>query len=48
MPPLRSSTAFKAAADSPMKGILQYNTNPIVSADVIGNHHSSIYDANDH
>jgi glyceraldehyde 3-phosphate dehydrogenase len=39
------NAAFKAAADGPMKGILQYNTDPIVSADVIGNHHSSIYDA---
>lgn len=39
------NAAFKAAADGPMKGILQYNTDPIVSADVIGNLHSSIYDA---
>ncbi len=39
------NAAFKAAADGPMKGILQFNTDPIVSADVIGNLHSSIYDA---
>ncbi len=39
------NAAFKAAADGPMKGVLQYNTDPIVSADVIGNLHSSIYDA---
>ncbi|MFA5467800.1 MAG: type I glyceraldehyde-3-phosphate dehydrogenase [Sphaerochaetaceae bacterium] len=39
------NAAFKAAADGPMKGILQYNTDPIVSADVIGNRHSSIYDS---
>ncbi|NLA92351.1 MAG: type I glyceraldehyde-3-phosphate dehydrogenase [Spirochaetales bacterium] len=39
------NAAFKAAVDGPMKGVLQYNTDPIVSADVIGNLHSSIYDA---
>ncbi|HKQ98825.1 MAG TPA: type I glyceraldehyde-3-phosphate dehydrogenase [Candidatus Polarisedimenticolia bacterium] len=37
--------AMRAAADGPMKGILQVTTDPIVSADVIGNPHSSIYDA---
>ena len=33
-------------ADIPMKGILQYCTDPIVSCDVIGNPHSSVFDAN--
>ena len=28
-----------------MKGVLQYTENPIVSSDVIGNPHSSIFDA---
>jgi glyceraldehyde 3-phosphate dehydrogenase len=37
--------AMQAAADGPMKGILQYTADPIVSADVIGNPHSSIYDS---
>ncbi|MDZ7669965.1 MAG: type I glyceraldehyde-3-phosphate dehydrogenase [Gammaproteobacteria bacterium] len=37
--------AMKAAADGPMRGILSYCTDPIVSTDVIGNGHSSIYDA---
>ena len=37
--------AMRAAADGPMKGILQYTADPIVSADVIGNPHSSIYDS---
>jgi len=37
--------AMRAAADGPMKGILQVTTDPIVSADVIGNPHSSIYDS---
>jgi glyceraldehyde 3-phosphate dehydrogenase len=39
------NAAMKAAADGPMKGILQYMTDPIVSNDVIGNTHSSIFDA---
>lgn len=37
--------AMKAAADGPLKGILQYCTDPIVSSDVIGNGHSSVFDA---
>lgn len=39
------NAAMKAAADGKMKGILEYTTDPIVSADVIGNPHSSIYDS---
>lgn len=39
------NAAIKAAAEGPMKGILQYMTDPIVSCDVIGNPHSSIFDA---
>ncbi|MDD3365838.1 MAG: type I glyceraldehyde-3-phosphate dehydrogenase [Sphaerochaetaceae bacterium] len=37
--------AIKAAADGPMKGILEYTEDPIVSSDVKGNLHSSIFDA---
>ncbi len=37
--------AVKAAAHGPMKGVLEYTEDPIVSADVIGNPHSSIFDA---
>jgi len=38
--------AMKAAAQSgPMKGLLQYNEDPIVSTDIIKNQHSSILDA---
>ena len=37
--------AMRAAADGPMNGILQVTDDPIVSADVIGNPHSSIYDS---
>ena len=37
--------AFKAAAEGPLKGILQYNTDLLVSRDFNGNPHSSIFDA---
>lgn len=37
--------AFKAASQGPMKGILQYNTDPIVSIDIVGNSHSCIFDS---
>ena len=36
---------MKAAADGPMKGILEYSTEPLVSQDIIGNPHSSIFDS---
>ena len=39
------NAAMKEAADGPMKGILQYTEDPIVSQDVIGNSYSSIFDA---
>ncbi|MEQ9070149.1 MAG: type I glyceraldehyde-3-phosphate dehydrogenase, partial [Gimesia chilikensis] len=39
------NAAMKAAAEGPLKGILEYNTDPIVSSDIIGNTHSSIFDA---
>jgi len=37
--------AFKTAADGPMKGILEYSTDPLVSSDIIGNKHSCIFDS---
>ncbi|MFZ4465005.1 MAG: type I glyceraldehyde-3-phosphate dehydrogenase, partial [Bacteroidales bacterium] len=37
--------AFRLAASGPLKGILQYTEDPIVSADVIGNTHSAVFDA---
>ncbi|MBI2143737.1 type I glyceraldehyde-3-phosphate dehydrogenase [Candidatus Woesearchaeota archaeon] len=37
--------AFKEAAETYMKGVLQYSEEPIVSTDIIGNPHSSIFDA---
>lgn len=36
---------FRNAATSGLKGILQYNEDPIVSCDIIGNPHSCIFDA---
>ncbi|MEE4177817.1 MAG: type I glyceraldehyde-3-phosphate dehydrogenase [Bacteroides sp.] len=37
--------ALKEAAEGPMKGILEFCSDPIVSADIIGNTHSSIFDS---
>ena len=37
--------AFKAAAEGPLKGILEYTEDPIVSSDVRGNSHSCVFDA---
>ena len=37
--------AMKKAAEGPMKGILEYTEDPIVSVDIIHNPHSSIFDA---
>ncbi len=39
------NAAMKKAAEGELKGILEYQTDPIVSADVIGNPHSSILDS---
>ena len=39
------NAAMKKAADGPMKGILEYCVDPIVSVDVIGNPHSSVFDS---
>ncbi|TND03186.1 MAG: glyceraldehyde-3-phosphate dehydrogenase, type I [Bacteroidetes bacterium] len=39
------NAAFKKAASGPLKGILEYTEDPIVSVDVIGNPHSCVYDA---
>jgi len=36
---------MKAAAEGPMKGIIEYVTDPIVSSDIIGNPASSIFDS---
>ncbi|GLI28843.1 glyceraldehyde-3-phosphate dehydrogenase [Agromyces rhizosphaerae] len=37
--------AYKAAAEGPLKGILKYTEDPIVSSDIVTDPHSSIFDA---
>jgi glyceraldehyde 3-phosphate dehydrogenase len=37
--------AFQKAAEGPLKGILEYTEDPIVSSDIKGNPHSCIFDA---
>lgn len=39
------NAAFKAAAESGMKGILEYTEDPLVSSDIVHNPHSCIFDA---
>ncbi len=39
------NAAIKKAADNELKGIVEYTEDPIVSADIIGNPHSSIFDS---
>ena len=39
------NAAVKAAAEGQLKGILQYSEDALVSTDIIGNPHSSIFDA---
>ena len=43
--PAEVNAAMKAAAEGPMKGILQYTEDPVVSTDMMGNNNSSIVDA---
>ncbi len=37
--------AIRAAAEGPMKGVLRYTDEPIVSSDIIGDPHSSVFDS---
>lgn len=39
------NAAMKAAAEGPLKGILYYNEDPIVSSDIIGSTYSSVFDS---
>ncbi|WP_026450588.1 type I glyceraldehyde-3-phosphate dehydrogenase [Aequorivita capsosiphonis] len=39
------NAAFKKAAETSLKGILEYTEDPIVSIDIIGNPHSCVFDA---
>ncbi|OYD16656.1 type I glyceraldehyde-3-phosphate dehydrogenase [candidate division WOR-3 bacterium JGI_Cruoil_03_51_56] len=37
--------AFKAASEGPLKGIIEYMTEPLVSCDLVGNPYSAIFDS---
>jgi glyceraldehyde 3-phosphate dehydrogenase len=37
--------AFKKASETNFKGIIEYATDPLVSTDIIGNIHSTIFDS---
>ncbi len=39
------NSAMKAAADGPLKGIMEYSDEPLVSCDIVGNPHSVIFDS---
>ncbi|HXV70325.1 MAG TPA: type I glyceraldehyde-3-phosphate dehydrogenase [Acidimicrobiia bacterium] len=39
------NAAIKQAAEGPLRGIIEYTEDPIVSTDIIGNPHSSIFDS---
>ena len=39
------NTEMKKAAEGSLKGILEYSEEPLVSCDIVGNPHSSIFDA---
>ena len=39
------NAAFKAAANGPLKGILEYTDAPIVSSDIVTNSHSCVFDS---
>lgn len=39
------NSAMKKAAEGELKGILEYTEDPVVSVDIVGNSHSSIFDS---
>jgi len=39
------NATFKKYAEGTMKGVLEYSTDPLVSSDIVGNRHSSIFDS---
>jgi glyceraldehyde 3-phosphate dehydrogenase len=39
------NAAVRSAAAGPLQGIVEYEEDPVVSSDVIGNPHSSVFDA---
>jgi len=43
--PAEINQIFKEAAAGPLKGVLEFTTDPIVSSDIVGNPHSCIFDS---
>lgn len=43
--PAEINAAFKAAAEGPLKGILEYTEDPIVSVDIVGSTYSCVFDS---
>jgi len=39
------NAAFKAASENRLKGVLEYETAPVVSSDIVGNTNSCIFDS---
>lgn len=39
------NNAFRTAANGPMNSILEYSEDPLVSADIVGNPHSAVFDS---
>ena len=39
------NAAYKAAAEGPLKGLLQYTADPIVSSDIVGTPYSCTFDS---
>ncbi|MEX2502098.1 MAG: type I glyceraldehyde-3-phosphate dehydrogenase [Trueperaceae bacterium] len=37
--------AIRSAAEGPLKGVVEYSTDPLVRADIVGNPHSAIWDS---
>jgi glyceraldehyde 3-phosphate dehydrogenase len=39
------NAAFRKAAEGPLRGILQFSEEELVSSDIVRNPHSSVYDS---
>ena len=39
------NSAFRKAANGPMKGIIEYSEEELVSTDIVGNQHSAVFDS---
>ena len=39
------NACIRTAAEGPMAGVLEYSEDPLVSSDILGNPHSSVFDS---